>query len=207
MILILFDYIDSDEASDIISQKFSAEIDGKKITGNYQHFINEYNLVKEEQKENAFLKNDFSILEEWKKSIDEVKFKYEASLLIYLHQYSKSNSNNFLFPILKNEHFEDIIFNQNTKLSLYHYNQLSSKTALYNKNLKRLQKACDIQINLTSHIAQHTYTDMMLSENADVYDISKSLGHTNITTTEHYLKDYSEERVDEANNKVFDRFN
>lgn len=207
MMLILYKYIDTDQARAIHNKKYTAKIDGKKITGNYQHFINEYDLIKKEQRENAARKGDFSVIKRWKELIDKVKFKYESLLSIYLKEYSKSNSNNFLFPILNNEQFEEVVFNQHTKLSLYHYNQLSSKTALYNKNLKKLQKACDIQINITSHIARHTYTDMMLSENSDVYDISKSLGHSVLTTTEHYLKDFSEERVDEANNKIFDRFN
>ena len=39
-------------------------------------------------------------------------------------------------------------------------------------------------------------------ESIDVYDISKSLGHSKLATTEHYLKEFSTDRVDESNLKV-----
>ena len=127
--------------------------------------------------------------------------------LLAQNQIPTTNPDNFIFPILRDTDFMDVAFQGDTKLSKYQYNQISSKTALYNKNLKKIQTACGITTKLSSHISRHTYTDFMLMEDGiDVYDISKSLGHTRLATTEHYLREFSTDRVDDSNLKVNSRF-
>ncbi len=58
----------------------------------------------------------------------------------------------------------------------------------YNQTLKRWTKNAGINKNLTSHIARHTFATLALSSGADLYTISKLLGHKDISTTQIYAK-------------------
>jgi site-specific recombinase XerD len=77
-----------------------------------------------------------------------------------------SNSNNFPNkPIFK-------------ITSIVHYNQV----------LKRWAKNADINKNLSSHVARHTFATLALSNGVDLYTVSKLLGHKDIATTQIYAK-------------------
>lgn len=68
----------------------------------------------------------------------------------------------FLFPIISNQ-----------KMNAY---------------LKEIAAICNIDKNLTCHIARHTFATMALSKGVPIESVSKMLGHTNIRTTQIYAK-------------------
>jgi site-specific recombinase XerD len=45
-----------------------------------------------------------------------------------------------------------------------------------------------LNILLTSQVARHIYNNLIISIGGDVYEISKSLGHQGINTTDKYIK-------------------
>lgn len=55
-----------------------------------------------------------------------------------------------------------------------------------NEYLKEIAAICDIDKNLTCHIARHTFATMALSKGVPIESVSKMLGHTNIRTTQIY---------------------
>ena len=58
-----------------------------------------------------------------------------------------------------------------------------------NKYLKELADMCGIRMNLTFHIARHTFaTTVTLSNGVPIETVSKVLGHTKISTTQIYAK-------------------
>ena len=58
-----------------------------------------------------------------------------------------------------------------------------------NSYLKEIADACNINKNLTYHIARHTFaTTVTLSNGVPTETVSKMLGHRNIKTTQHYAK-------------------
>ena len=57
-----------------------------------------------------------------------------------------------------------------------------------NEYLKEIAAICDIDKNLTCHIARHTFATMALSKGVPIESVSKMLGHTNIRTTQIYAK-------------------
>ncbi|MGB4447480.1 MAG: site-specific integrase [Cloacibacterium sp.] len=58
-----------------------------------------------------------------------------------------------------------------------------------NAYLKEIADLCDINKELTYHIARHTFaTTITLSNGVPIESVSKMLGHKNIKTTQHYAK-------------------
>lgn len=58
----------------------------------------------------------------------------------------------------------------------------------YNLLLKGLGMACGIERPLHSHMARHTFATFMLRNGVPIENVSKMLGHTNITQTQRYAK-------------------
>jgi len=86
--------------------------------------------------------------------------------LILVEKYSnhpKCIVNNFAFPVLTNQ-----------KMNAY---------------LKEIADCCGIKMNLTFHIARHTFaTTITLSNGVPIESVSKMLGHSNLVQTQHYAK-------------------
>jgi integrase len=58
-----------------------------------------------------------------------------------------------------------------------------------NSYLKEIADVCGINKELTFHTARHTFaTTVTLANGVPIESVSKMLGHTNITTTQHYAK-------------------
>ena len=58
----------------------------------------------------------------------------------------------------------------------------------YNHNLKALGVMAGITIPLHSHLARHTFATYMLRNGSKIENVSRMLGHTNITQTQRYAK-------------------
>ena len=95
-------------------------------------------------------------------------------------EHPKTMYKNTLFPIISNQ-----------KLNSY---------------LKEIADICQIQKNLTFHIARHTFaTIVTLSNGVPIETVSKLLGHSKITTTQIYAK-VIERKVSEDMQKLEQRF-
>jgi len=154
------------------------------------------------------LKELEKVLTSWLDVMAKIREKIKMELIIEICIYGKANPEKFIFPLLDDKIFNGIEFNaQKHILSKYQYNQLSSKTAHYNKQLKKLQELCQIDIVFTSHLARHSYTNLMIeTTNKDIYTISKSLGHSSLSTTEHYLNEFLTDRINESNDGMNETF-
>ncbi|MFD2865484.1 site-specific integrase [Mucilaginibacter antarcticus] len=79
------------------------------------------------------------------------------------HDHPKCIVSNLAFPVLTNQ-----------KMNSY---------------LKEIADCCGIKINLTFHIARHTFaTTITLSNGVPIESVSKMLGHSNLIQTQHYAK-------------------
>ena len=58
----------------------------------------------------------------------------------------------------------------------------------YNHRLKEIGRIAKIDTRLHSHLARHSFATMMLRNGAKIENVSKMLGHTNITQTQRYAK-------------------
>ena len=57
-----------------------------------------------------------------------------------------------------------------------------------NKTLQSWMYRADIDKKITFHCGRHTFAVMMLDLGADIYTVSKLLGHRQLTTTQIYAK-------------------
>ena len=57
-----------------------------------------------------------------------------------------------------------------------------------NDILQHWAKVAGITKHISFHVARHTHATMMLTLGADLYTVSKLLGHKNIATTQIYAK-------------------
>lgn len=73
---------------------------------------------------------------------------------------------------------------------LQRYNMQTPKIVnqQYNMSLKVIQQALGLHTKLHSHLARHTFATRMLAAGAKIENVSKMLGHTNITQTQKYAK-------------------
>jgi site-specific recombinase XerD len=97
----------------------------------------------------------------------------------------KSTSSIYVFPILdENIHVTPLQIRQQIKAAL----------ANYNKNLKRIGEHLEIAQKITSYVSRHTFASVLVKAGTSVFTISEMMGHSDLKTTQIYLKelDYSE---------------
>ncbi|WP_293906037.1 site-specific integrase [Sphingobacterium sp. UBA5670] len=58
----------------------------------------------------------------------------------------------------------------------------------YNGYLKEIAEICNINRKLTTHLARHTFADIMLNLGMPMEDVGKMLGHRSIRTTQRYCR-------------------
>lgn len=76
--------------------------------------------------------------------------------------------------------------------------QLCSRAEL-NKNIRRWVKKAGIKKHITFHCARHTYATLLLTYGADLYTVSKLLGHSDVGVTQIYAKIIDQKKVDAVN--------
>jgi integrase/recombinase XerD len=103
---------------------------------------------------------------------------YAVEILSH-YRHAKSKPNEYIFPILNNgvRKADRVTLNK----------QIASKTAMVNKDLKRIQRRAEIDTKITTHISRHSYASMLRADGVDTYDIKNLLGHSSVAVTENYL--------------------
>ncbi len=100
----------------------------------------------------------------------------------------EQNDTKYIFPYIKKDNLtEQQIFNRKDKT-----------LKKYNKDLKIIALEADIDKNITSYVARHSFANNLRETGADKSTISQALGHRNQEITEVYLKALDNELIDEA---------
>ena len=121
------------------------------------------------------------------KNGQSIRICIEPVMLQIINRYATSASSSpYLFPILKRGTMEE-------------YHAFRSK---YNRHLGQLAVLAQIEHCLTSYVARHSWASLAYHANVGLPVISKALGHTSSQTTQVYIREIDDRRVDVANHAV-----
>lgn len=141
----------------------------------------------------AFLKKsqitDGLIVYRRQKTNQFVQIKIEPCMQEIIDRYS-SPDREYVFPFLTST----------DKVTAH--KQFRSKISYYNRVLKDVGKIAGLKVRLSSYVARHTWATMAYHAATDMPVISQALGHTNIKTTQIYVKDIGNHRQNAANRRV-----
>ena len=117
------------------------------------------------------------------------------ALEIFNNYMKEKNEREFVFPFLNSRYDLD-------NPAIIH-NQLGAKTALINRYLKDIASLAEIEKKITTHTARHSFADIARKKISNLYDLSKTLGHKDVKTTQSYLAGFDSEVIDDTLEKVY----
>ncbi len=110
-----------------------------------------------------------------------------------LSYYKKTKSNaGYVFPILLHDNLTPIQVE----------NRKAKKLKRFNNDLKKIAEIVGINKPLTSYVARHSYATNLKQIGVSTDLISQSMGHQNIAITSAYLKEFDNDVIDDANEKL-----
>ena len=100
----------------------------------------------------------------------------------------------YVFPILLSEDLSPVqIANRKHKV-----------LSRYNKNLKEIGQLAGIDKRLSSYVVRHSWATIHKMMGTSIEKISEMMGHSDVSITIAYLKEFSDEDLDEENRKFID---
>lgn len=117
------------------------------------------------------------------------------SLDILGYYINTNNESEYIFPILNDTTSVDDpeVFDR----------VKSSKNAKVNKGLQELAKLAGIDTHLSFHISRHSFARHATSMGMNIFAISNALAHSDLKTTQVYLKSFDENLLDKEMENLF----
>ena len=123
------------------------------------------------------------------KTGQQMKLKLLPPAKEILAYYQKYNTGEYIFPYLdKSTHKTETQIN----------NRVKKITKQINQDLKTLAQMAEIEINLTTYVARHTFATVLKRSGVSIPKIGEMLGHGAEKTTTIYLDDFENEELYEA---------
>ena len=67
-----------------------------------------------------------------------------------------------------------------------------------NKNLKLIATQLNVDANMTTYVAGHSFASVLKKSGVSIALISEALGHSDLSTTQVYLDSFDNEQIDTA---------
>ena len=122
-----------------------------------------------------------------------IRVTKKAASLIRKLSSSSSDPDEFLLPILKRGDDQE-----------QSHKKIKNFIRYVNQHMKRFCSDNDLPDGVTTMWARHTFARNLLSESGDLVMVQQCLGHSNITTTQNYLRSLDESHVSDVIKKLFD---
>jgi integrase/recombinase XerD len=113
-------------------------------------------------------------------------------ILKYYHNVTFTNLQDFVFPI----------FNSNHSSPISMYNRKVKMLRKINKDLKEIGKLANLESELTTYVARHTYATILRQKGISTAVISEALGHDSEKTTQIYLVSFENSVLDNASKAI-----
>lgn len=105
---------------------------------------------------------------------------------------SQKSTTDYLFPILL----------KNDLTAIQIENRKHKTLSKFNKDLKTLAILAEVEKNVTSYVIRHSFATNMKQLGVATDLISQSMGHANLDITNSYLKEFENNVIDDANQKL-----
>lgn len=143
----------------------------------------------------AFLKikdiADGRIKYQRKKTAKQYNIKLTEQVIELLSYYTLDKKpNDFVFPFIHRQTLD------------HQYKDIHRARRLYNLGLREIAKKCQIQQQLTTYVARHSFATQAMRQDVPLQAISEMLGHTSLNTTQIYLKSLPSNILDSYNEKI-----
>jgi len=140
----------------------------------------------------AFLKvdniQDNRVIYKRHKTSKQISFLLQSYAQNIIKKYEGLNDS-YIFPILDNSIH---------KTAEQQIRRIKKITYVVNKNLKKIGKAIDLKIPLTTYCARHSFATILKRSGVNIAIISEALGHSDLKTTQIYLDSFENSQIDEA---------
>lgn len=114
----------------------------------------------------------------------------EQVIQLLSHYTTNKEPDDFIFPFIHRKTLD------------HQYKDLHRARRLYNLGLREIAKKCQIQQQLTSYVARHSFATQAMLQDVPLQAISEMLGHSSLTTTQIYLKSLPSNVLDGYNEKI-----
>lgn len=122
---------------------------------------------------------------------------YEYTIL--LNYIIKEYSNDYIFKLMKG-----IITPKNNTDSKIK-NKIQGKISIYNYHLNKICKLMEIP-TFTSHTARHTFAQVLVNSNTNLFYIQQFLGHSSLGVTQNYIRSLDNTQLDEVSDTLAKHF-
>lgn len=106
----------------------------------------------------------------------------EIEMIITKWKVKSNNSEDYIFPVLHKDMTEEEI----------HW-RVKDFTKDVNKGLQLIAKSLNLDRKVTTYFARHTFATALKRSGTSIAEISESLGHSSLKTTESYLDSFDDE--------------
>jgi len=115
-----------------------------------------------------------------------------------LNFYADRQDERFVFPVVERyAHKYDLTNDEGLRQAVNDTNRR------VNQELKEIADAAGLEVNLSTHIARHTSAQRMMQAGWSLQEIQAALGHSSISTTEHYLRSVRDEELDDKHEELW----
>lgn len=118
----------------------------------------------------------------------------EPVMKIIAYYKSQNRLTDFVFPILLKENLTPIQIE----------NRKHKTLRKFNKQLKEIAKIQGVQQNVTSYVIRHSYATNLKFAGISSDLIGQSMGHSDVSVTNSYLKDFEDTVIDDAMSKLLE---
>lgn len=121
-----------------------------------------------------------------------LKIPDKANVILNFYRKNQKENNGYVFPFLKDsksDNAEDIFI------------KTRNSTKLFNKYLKRIASQCEIDKNLSNHIARHSFGNIA-GDKIHPLMLQKLYRHSDLKTTLNYQANFIHKDADDALDKV-----
>jgi len=143
--------------------------------------------------------------------IRSIRLLPQALKILDFYKPSMNKESDFIFPFLDNgAEYARLISPEDfqkasPEMLAYLFKRVECKIAECNAGLKGIAIKAGIKKKLQNHISRHSFADMARKKGISIYDISKMLGHSDISVTQGYIKSLDIEAMDNAMEEVFNK--